>query len=267
MRPEDPDERLERVDAFAGHVVIVLRARRRAPAPGACRTTTGRAGAGAHQPVPPHGAVALGPATRRTTTAAVTVVDQSYTAPPVWSDVDLATARAQNVHHHEAPGHDPSAYLTERMTFAAARRHRGRRHRGPAPGHPARRHGARAALRVRRVRGRGRGGVRPRAAQPARPGRGLGAHATSAAAARAAGGGGWTGGSSTSSTPSTTTSRSPTGSRAAGRRVAPRHPGTERRWAAPGRRAQPAHRTDGGRSSPRCRSSTWSPRCSTPRSR
>ena len=45
------------------------------------------------------------------------------------------------------------------------------------------------------------------------------------------------------------------------------HPRPQRRWAAPGRRAQPAARTGGERSWPRCRSSTWSPRCSTPPSR
>jgi oligopeptidase B len=49
--------------------------------------------------------------------ASVTVADQSYVHPPVWSDVDLRTgARAQR-HRQQAPGHDPDLYLCENRTF------------------------------------------------------------------------------------------------------------------------------------------------------
>ena len=50
---------------------------------------------------------------------AVTVCDQSYVQPPVWSDVDLGTGRRTERHRQPAPGHDPDRYLSERLTFAA----------------------------------------------------------------------------------------------------------------------------------------------------
>ena len=50
---------------------------------------------------------------------AVTVCDQSYVQPPVWSDVDLGTGRRTERHRQPAPGHDPDRYLSERRTFPA----------------------------------------------------------------------------------------------------------------------------------------------------
>jgi oligopeptidase B len=117
VRPERADERLERVDAFARHAVLTLR--------------TG----GAHvlRLVPhgsrdedglllrsrfPGGAVRIARNTAYEATA-VTVVDQSYVEPPVWSDVDLTTGSVTDLLRHEAPGHEPSRYRTERREFPA----------------------------------------------------------------------------------------------------------------------------------------------------
>ncbi|MFC6288592.1 prolyl oligopeptidase family serine peptidase [Nocardioides sp. GCM10027113] len=118
VRPGRDDERLEQVDAFAGHVVLSLR--------------TG----GEHvlRIVPvgdyagegilvrsrfPHGTVHLGRNVAHDP-AAVTVVEQTEVQPPVWLSVDLATGAATEVLRREAPGHDPSAYVSERRTFPSA---------------------------------------------------------------------------------------------------------------------------------------------------
>ncbi len=49
--------------------------------------------------------------------ATVTVADESYLRPPVWSTVDLRTGETVDVHRGEAPGFDPDAYVVERRTF------------------------------------------------------------------------------------------------------------------------------------------------------
>ena len=49
----------------------------------------------------------------------VTVADESYLRPPVWSTVDLRTGDLVDVHRGEAPGFDPEAYAVERRTFPA----------------------------------------------------------------------------------------------------------------------------------------------------
>ena len=108
------------------------------------------------------------PSSRR---RAVTVCDQSYVQPPVWSDVDLGTGRRTERHRQPAPGHDPDRYLSERRTFAAPDgtgvpvtlvRHRDTPLDGTAPA---------LRLRLRRLRVHLRAGLGPRPAQPPRPGR------------------------------------------------------------------------------------------------
>ena len=47
----------------------------------------------------------------------VTVADESYLRPPVWSTVDLRTGERVDVHRGEAPGFDPDAYAVVRRTF------------------------------------------------------------------------------------------------------------------------------------------------------
>jgi oligopeptidase B len=117
VRPEDPAERLERVDAFAGQLVMSLRTagehRLRVVAhddlAGQGRVVRSRF---------PCGAVHLARNTAYDVGTA-TIMDRAYTEPPVWSDVDLATGATEDVLRREAPGHDPSAYVTERMSFPA----------------------------------------------------------------------------------------------------------------------------------------------------
>ncbi|MEZ5092495.1 prolyl oligopeptidase family serine peptidase [Nocardioides sp.] len=117
-RPEDPADRLERVDAFDRGVVLSLRSggdhvlrmlphddlagpghdvRSRFPGGEAYLFTT-----------PLYDAPAVG------------VVDEAYTEPAVWSEVSWATGETVDVHRQEAPGHDPSAYVTERRSFPSA---------------------------------------------------------------------------------------------------------------------------------------------------
>ncbi|WP_167305774.1 S9 family peptidase [Nocardioides euryhalodurans] len=116
-RPENPAEHLERADAFGGGVVLALR--------------TG----GAHLlRVVPHddlaapgrdvtSAVAAGGVHLARTTEydvdRVLVRDESWLAPPVWSEVSLATGERTEVLRHEAPGFDPGDYLTERVELPA----------------------------------------------------------------------------------------------------------------------------------------------------
>lgn len=117
VRPERDDERLERVDAFAGHVVLTLRtggARVLRLLPHGSWDTDGVL---VHSRFP-GGAVRLARNTAYDATT-VTVVDQAHVEPPVWSDVDLATGAVTDVRRQEAPGHDPARYVTERRTFPA----------------------------------------------------------------------------------------------------------------------------------------------------
>jgi oligopeptidase B len=150
LLPEHPAERLERVDAFAGHVVLSLRtdgehrlrvvpldAVGRGAAEGGVSRPTRPAGFEARPPVVepasgarrvettfdirpafPAGSVALG-VNQEYDATAVTVADQSYVHPPVWSDVDLATGQRTERHRREAPGHDPSTYVCGIRTFPA----------------------------------------------------------------------------------------------------------------------------------------------------
>ncbi|HEY0904921.1 MAG TPA: prolyl oligopeptidase family serine peptidase, partial [Marmoricola sp.] len=117
VRPEDPAERLERVDAFADHVVLSLRSegehRLRVlhhddlAGPGHVLRTRHPGGGVRIARTPAYDA------------AAVTIVDQAHVEPPTWWSVDLATATATEVHRAEAPGHDAARYVTTRMTFPA----------------------------------------------------------------------------------------------------------------------------------------------------
>jgi oligopeptidase B len=113
VRAERDDERLERVDAFAGHVVLSL-----------------RAGAAHVLRLVPLGDLAADGVVVRSRFAGgavrlarntsydvpvVTVVDQAHVEPPMWSDVDLATGALTDVLRRAAPGHDPSRYVTSRL--------------------------------------------------------------------------------------------------------------------------------------------------------
>jgi oligopeptidase B len=116
-RPEHPDERLLRVDRFAQAVVLSYRAdgqhRLRIVAPDDL-TGDGMV-VGSRDQV---GCLALS-RNPLYDADAVTVCDESYLRPPIWSSVDLCTGEVTEVHRGEAPGFDPETYRMERRTFPA----------------------------------------------------------------------------------------------------------------------------------------------------
>lgn len=117
IRPEDPAERPERIDAFRGRLVLTLRT----------------AGERQLRLLPPEDPSGPGITVRsrfvggevglaRNTAydvEAVTVIDQAHVEPPEWSAITLATGEVTRLHRDPAPGHDPDRYLTERRTYPA----------------------------------------------------------------------------------------------------------------------------------------------------
>ena len=111
VRIEDPAERLEQVDAFAGQVVLSYRAE------GSQRLRVLRAddlkGEGlVLEPQFSPGSIALG-TNEEFETDTVLVEEESYVQPAVWSQVSLADGSRHEVKRREAPGHDPEHYVTE----------------------------------------------------------------------------------------------------------------------------------------------------------
>ena len=121
LLPEDPAVRLERVDAFAGHVVLTIRTGgerrlRILPLPSLVGPTP--VDPVELRPAFPAGTLHLAP-TPLYDSDSIVVADGSYIHPWVWSSVDLETGERTEVHRQEAPGHDPSEYVCERHTFPA----------------------------------------------------------------------------------------------------------------------------------------------------
>ena len=120
VRPEDPSERLEEVDAYVGHVVLHSR-------------TGGRnqlrilrlddlTGEGiVVRPVSDIASLSA-PDERNVEhdVDRIIVVDESYLMPPVWSDLDLATGERTERLRKEAPGLDPASYVGEQRSFPSA---------------------------------------------------------------------------------------------------------------------------------------------------
>ena len=118
VRPEAPAERLIRADAFADAVVLAFRSD------------------GQHRlRVVPHGDLAgegwvlssrhavgcLDLARNPLYDAAeVTVVDDTYLQPSIWSAVDLGSGAVREVHRAQAPGLDPASYVVERRAFPSS---------------------------------------------------------------------------------------------------------------------------------------------------
>ncbi len=117
LRPEDPDARLERVEAFATHVVMQVRTageRRLRVVP--VDDLTGPA----LEVAPRFEAGTLAPARNESYDAGrVVIAEQSYLHPVVWSAVDLDSGERTELLARDAPGHDASAYVCERRTFPA----------------------------------------------------------------------------------------------------------------------------------------------------
>ncbi|HET9421504.1 MAG TPA: prolyl oligopeptidase family serine peptidase [Nocardioides sp.] len=117
-RAERADERLERVDGFAGHAVLTYRAEtehRLRVLPLDALDADGFV----IEPAFDCGSVGIGP-NAEYDAATVTVEDQSYVEPPVWSAVDLRTGERTELLRREAPGHDAASYVCERRSFPAA---------------------------------------------------------------------------------------------------------------------------------------------------
>ena len=117
VRPEHADERLYRADAFADAVVLSYRAEGQHR----LRVVGHDDLAGDGIPMRTRYDVGCLGLARNTTydAATVTVCDETYLHPPVWSAVDLRTGAVHEVHRAEAPGFDPAAYVAERRTFPA----------------------------------------------------------------------------------------------------------------------------------------------------
>ncbi len=115
VRPEDPTERLEQVDAFATHAVLGFRSgghhRLRILPLDALESEGFVVG-----PALDGGAVALSRNEDFHATS-ITVRDESFTHPPVWSDVDLDGGGRRERHRQQAPGHDPERYVSETRSF------------------------------------------------------------------------------------------------------------------------------------------------------
>ncbi|MET0998783.1 MAG: prolyl oligopeptidase family serine peptidase [Marmoricola sp.] len=117
LRPEVPAERVYRVDAFATHVVIGFRSEgihRLRVVPLGALDSPGFV----IDPALPAGSVDQ-THNQHFEATAVTVVDESWVHPPVWSDVDLQTGERTERHRHVAPGHDPGLYVSESRSFPA----------------------------------------------------------------------------------------------------------------------------------------------------
>jgi oligopeptidase B len=118
VRPEDSACRVERIDAFATAVVLSLRT----GGDHVLRVLPHDDLAGAGFDIRsrfPGGEASLF-RTPRYDSPTVGVVDEAYTEPAVWSEVHLSTGESRELRREEAPGHDPSAYVTERRTFPSA---------------------------------------------------------------------------------------------------------------------------------------------------
>ena len=115
VRAEDPSERLERVDAFAGHLVTTLRR-------GGDRLLRLLAADDLAGPGVEVTSRFVGGEIRlaRNTwydAATVAVVEESHTEPVVHAEVALADGAVTDSHRDEAGGHDPAAYVAEVRTF------------------------------------------------------------------------------------------------------------------------------------------------------
>jgi oligopeptidase B len=114
-RPGRPDERLLQADAFAAGVVLSYRSDGRHR----LRIVDHDDLAGEGRVLDSRYDVGCLDLARNTTydAPAVTIADESYLRPPIWSTVDLLSGETADVHLAAAPGFEPGAYLVERRTF------------------------------------------------------------------------------------------------------------------------------------------------------
>jgi oligopeptidase B len=116
-RGEDQGVRLERVDAFADHVVLSYRAegeQRLRVLATSDLTLEGLV----VTPSRPPGSLALA-TNAEFSTRSVVVEEETYLEPTVWSELSLDDGARTEVKRREAPGHAPEEYVAEMMTFPA----------------------------------------------------------------------------------------------------------------------------------------------------
>ncbi|MGB0100498.1 MAG: prolyl oligopeptidase family serine peptidase [Nocardioides sp.] len=120
-RPEDPDVRLLRADAFADCVLLTIRTRgkrtlQRVPHD----DLVGEQGFGLMESPLADGDISL-LRSPRYDAASVTVLEESWLRPGVARAMDLDEGGLlRTVWEEEAPGHDPEEYVSERRTFPSA---------------------------------------------------------------------------------------------------------------------------------------------------
>ena len=119
VRLEDPAERLERADAYAGHVVLTSRVGGRNQLRILPLDDLNGEGIVVH-PVSDIASLSA-PADRNVEhdVDSVIVLDESYLMPPVWSDLSLTTGERTERLRKEAPGFDAAAYVGEQRSFAS----------------------------------------------------------------------------------------------------------------------------------------------------
>ncbi len=117
VRPEDASERLERVDAYVGHVVLTSRAGGR----NQLRILPLDDLTGEGIVVRPVSDIASLVASDEKNVEhdveSIIVVDESYLLPQVWSRLSLTTGERTELLRKEAPGYDAMSYVGEKRAF------------------------------------------------------------------------------------------------------------------------------------------------------
>lgn len=113
---EDPAERLQDADVFADHVVLSLR--RDGSTLLRILDRRGSLTALDVHPGVPAGTIRLA-RNDEYATGSVTVLVESYSEPPAWYDIDLATGERTLRKRQEVPGYDPARYVSDRYAVEA----------------------------------------------------------------------------------------------------------------------------------------------------
>ncbi len=117
LRPEAPAERLEQVEAFAGHVVLAFRSGGRQRLRILQIDDLAGEGRVLDSQFDP-GSLSLA-RNEEFVTDTVVIEEESYLEPAVWSEVSLVSGGRRELVRRAAPGHDPSQYVAETMAFPA----------------------------------------------------------------------------------------------------------------------------------------------------
>ncbi len=117
VRPEHPDERLHRADAYRGHVVLTSRAGGRTQLRILALGDLTGDGIVVRPVSDISSLVAPEEQNVESDVDRIIVVDESYLQPPVWSELALDTGARTELLRKEAPGFDPGSYVGEQRSF------------------------------------------------------------------------------------------------------------------------------------------------------